>query len=175
MGRTDEALLLELAARGSLDAAAELFERYWPVAWKTAFAVVADRAAADDVAQDALQAAFGALDRFERGRPFEPWLKRIVVNRAIDELRRARRNVPALELATAAAVAPELESSVAAVAGAVGQLDHDRRVVVVLRYWLDFTPSDIAELLHIPVGTVASRLNRALEQLRAELEESNVA
>jgi RNA polymerase sigma-70 factor (ECF subfamily) len=175
MGRTDEALLLELAARGSLDAAAELFERYWPVAWKTAFAVTGDRAAADDVAQDALQAAFGALDRFERGRPFEPWLKRIVVNRAIDELRRARRTAPELELVAAAAVAPELDSSIAAIGGAVARLDHDRRVVVVLRYWLDFSPSDIAALLQIPIGTVASRLNRALEQLRAELEESNVA
>jgi RNA polymerase sigma-70 factor (ECF subfamily) len=173
MGRTDEALLLELAGRGSLDAAAALFERYWPVAWKAAYAVTGNRAAADDVAQDALQSAFGALDRFDRGRPFEPWLKRIVVNRAIDELRRQQRAPTPFEFADEPAADSTLTN--AAVAAAVARLDHDRRVVVVLRYWLDYGPNDISELLGVPVGTVASRLNRALEQLRAELEGRNVA
>src|SRR5918994_4774960 len=93
MTETDDALLIALAQRGSLDAVAELFERYWPVAWKAAFAVTGNAARADDAAQDAIQRAFASLDTFELGRPFAPWLRRIAANRAIDELRRDGRLV----------------------------------------------------------------------------------
>src|SRR5919108_728643 len=93
MTETDDALLVALAQRGSLDAVAELFERYWPVAWQAAFAVTGNRARADDAAPDAIQRAFASIDRFEVGRPFAPWIRRIAANRAIDELRRDSRLV----------------------------------------------------------------------------------
>lgn len=51
--------------------------------------------------------------------------------------------------------------------GAVDRLSGDRRVVVLLRYGLDLTPSEIAETLGLPVGTVKSRLARALDELRS--------
>jgi DNA-directed RNA polymerase specialized sigma24 family protein len=52
-------------------------------AWRAAYAVTADQALADDAAQEAIQKAFGALDRYDETRPFGPWLKRIAINRAI--------------------------------------------------------------------------------------------
>src|SRR5215204_6394258 len=63
---------------------ARLFRRHWPDAYRTAYLILHDRAAAEDVAQEAFLAALRALDRFDRRRPFGPWLHRIVVNRAID-------------------------------------------------------------------------------------------
>ena len=51
-------------------------------------------------------------------------------------------------------------------------LPEERRVAVALRYWLGFTPAEIAELLDVPAGPINSRLARALEQLRAELGEA---
>ena len=57
----------------------------------------------------------------------------------------------------------------------VAALDDDRRVVIVMRYWLDLTPSKIAEALDIPVGTVNSRMARALDDLRSTLEERSHA
>ncbi|MGB2953332.1 MAG: sigma factor-like helix-turn-helix DNA-binding protein, partial [Gaiellaceae bacterium] len=57
---------------------------------------------------------------------------------------------------------------------AVGRLSLQRRVVVVLRYGLGYTPAMIAELLVLPVGTVHSRLARALEDLRAHYEVNDV-
>src|SRR5438105_13478650 len=81
--------------RGSQDAAAELFGRHWPGAWRVARAVTGRRDMADDVAQDAFERAFAALSRFDRGRPFGPWLHRIVVNRSLDLLRSERRLVGA--------------------------------------------------------------------------------
>src|SRR5689334_23581415 len=54
------------------------------MAHRAAYLVVHDAGAAEDIAQEAFLAAVRALDRFDRRRPFAPWLHRIVVNRAID-------------------------------------------------------------------------------------------
>ena len=174
MRETDDALLDALAQRGSLDAVAELFERFWPVAWQAAFAVTGNRARADDAAQDAIQRAFSSIDRFEVGRPFAPWIRRIAANRAIDELRRDSRLVE-MDEAHAPVLAADNREGGAGLVAAVASLPHDKRIVVVLRYWLDFTLEEIADALQIPFGTVASRLSRALGDLRTELEARDVA
>src|SRR5437763_1565981 len=88
-----DAKLVELARRGSRDAAAELFARHWRAAWRAAYVVTGRRELADDVAQDAFERAFAALWRFDERRPFGPWLHRIVVNRCLDLLRTERRLV----------------------------------------------------------------------------------
>jgi RNA polymerase sigma-70 factor, ECF subfamily len=175
MRDSDDALLIALAQRGSLDAVAELFERYWPVAWQAAFAVTGNLARADDAAQDAIQRAFAALDRFETGRPFAPWIRKIAANRAIDELRRDSRLVEIDDQTPRLVTMPASGESIVGVAAAVAALPHDKRIVVVLRYWLDFTLDEIADSLQIPFGTVASRLSRALADLRVELEARDVA
>ena len=72
------------AQRGSGEALEALYRRHWPWAHRAAYLVVHDGAAAEDIAQEAFLAAVRALDRFDRRRPFGPWLHRIVVNRAID-------------------------------------------------------------------------------------------
>jgi RNA polymerase sigma-70 factor (ECF subfamily) len=173
MMTASDARLIELIRDGSPIAAAELFDRYWREAWKAAYAVTADRTSADDVAQEAVQRAFAALDRFDESRPFGPWLKRIVVNCAIDELRR-RGRLDSLDEA-ASLPAPGLDHTVQlrnwGVADAVAALAPGKRLVVVLRYWLDFPIEEIAEVLRIPAGTVASRLNRAHAELRSLLRE----
>jgi len=89
--RSPDHELIVLARKGSSQAAEARFDRYWTHAWRAAYAVTADRSLADDAAQEAIEKAFGALDRFDETRPFAPWLKRIAVNRAVDHLRRARR------------------------------------------------------------------------------------
>src|SRR5919107_3792495 len=154
---TDDALLIALAQRGSLDAVAELFERYWPVAWQAAYAVSGSAARADDAAQDAIQRAFASIDRFELGRPFAPWIRRIAANRAIDELRRDNRLAElAGDGAELAAIGPDSPETPAGLAALVRRLPHDKRIVVVLRYWLDYSLDEISETPEIPFGTVAS-------------------
>ena len=83
------------AGRARATAVEELFRRHWPSAHRAAFLIVQDAAAAEDIAQEAFVAALRALDRFDRRRPFAPWLHRIVANRAIDwsRARTARREV----------------------------------------------------------------------------------
>ena len=90
-----ERSLVRAAQEGSSDAVDELFRRHWPSAHRAAYLIVQDSAAAEDIAQEAFVAALRALDRFDRRRPFAPWLHRIVANRAIDwsRARTARREV----------------------------------------------------------------------------------
>jgi RNA polymerase sigma-70 factor (ECF subfamily) len=163
---TDEELVAEARA-GSRDAAGELFERHWPGAWRVAFALSGTAAGAEDIAQDSFERAFSALGTFNGRSAFSTWLHRIVVNRALNVRRSEARLIHA--------ETGEEEGSLEAPGGselahAVARLTPDRRAVVVLRYWLDYTPNEIAETLDVPVGTVHSRLGRALIDLRKELE-----
>src|SRR5437868_14259989 len=100
MRMRSDAKLVELARRGSRDAAAELFTRHWRAAWRAAYVLSGRRELADDVAQDAFERALAALARFDERRPFGPWLHRIVVNCCLDLRRTERRMVAAdVELA----------------------------------------------------------------------------
>src|ERR671922_2952661 len=91
------------AQQGSVSDLEALFRMHWPRAFRAAYLVTHDAAAAEDIAQEAFLAAVRALHRFDRRRPFGPWLHRIVVNRAIDyaRAREIRREVPADAVAEA--------------------------------------------------------------------------
>jgi RNA polymerase sigma-70 factor (ECF subfamily) len=167
-----ERQLVREAQRGSSEALAALYHAHWPGAHRAAYLVVHDGAAAEDIAQDAFLAALDALDRFDRRRPFGPWLHRIVVNRAIDWSRReALRRSPdgaALEPETP----PRSDEVGDQVMEALASLPAEQRAVVVLRHLLDYTPGEIARMLELPRGTVNSRLRRALDRLGELLEGS---
>lgn len=161
------------AQRGSTVAFEQLFRRHWPRAYRAALLVVGDASAAEDIAQESFLAAVRALDRFDRRRPFGPWLHRIVVNRAIDWSRsRSLRRELAADNAPEPAAAERGEPEHArALAAALADLAPEHRAVIVLRYLLDYTPGEIAELLELPRGTVNSRLRRGLDRLEASLRE----
>jgi RNA polymerase sigma-70 factor (ECF subfamily) len=166
-----ERALVRDAQRGSEQALEQLFRRHWPRAYRAALLVVGDAAAAEDIAQESFLAAVRALDRFDRRRPFGPWLHRIVVNRAIDwsRARTLRRELGADDAPEPAAAAHESPEHARALAAALAVLAPEHRAVIVLRYLLDYTPGEIAELLDLPRGTVNSRLRRGLDRLEGSL------
>ena len=161
----DERALVRAAQRGSASGIEALFRLHWPRAHRAAYLVVHDAAAAEDIAQEAFLAAVRSLDRFDRGRPFGPWLHRIVVNRAIDWAR-ARQLRGETELVHAVAPAALTVSIDDSLLHALAALPPDHRAVIVLRHLLEYTPGEIAELLGLPRGTVNSRLRRGLDSLR---------
>ncbi len=169
-----EAALVRAAQDGSEDAVAELFDRHWDAAHRAAYLITHDRAAAEDIAQEAFLAALRALPRFDRRRPLRPWLHRIVANRAIDwaRARQLRREVGA-EAAPEPA-GPEHASATWPdhVADALALLPPAQRAVVVLRHLLELTPREIAALLALPQGTVNSRLRRGLDALGGALSDA---
>ena len=176
-----ERALVRAAQRGSEEALEELFRRHWRGAHRAAYLVVHDAGAAEDIAQEAFIAAIRALERFDRRRPFGPWLHRIVVNRAIDwsRARKARREVAGEPMEELGAGAVDVDMAGIAdaehVFAALRSLGPEQRAVVVLRYVLEYTPGEIAELLELPRGTVNSRLRRGLDALARRLPEEEAS
>ncbi|HET9197027.1 MAG TPA: RNA polymerase sigma factor [Solirubrobacterales bacterium] len=162
------------AQDGSGAAMARLYALHWRGAYRAAYLVVHDAAAAEDIAQDAFLAAVDALDRFDRRRPFRPWLHRIVVNRALDWARREalRRRVDGAE-SVFEPLPPPAEIGGEMIA-ALKELPAEQRAVVVLRHLLEYTPGEIARMLELPRGTVNSRLRRGLDRLREAAEAGTV-
>jgi RNA polymerase sigma-70 factor, ECF subfamily len=168
--RAAEPALVRAAQRGSSEAFAELFRRHWPRAHRAAWLVVHDATAAEDVAQEAFLAAVRSLHRFDRKRPFGPWLHRIVVNRAIDyaRAREGRREVTGAAIEPAAVDVPSAPSD--EVLAALAALPPEQRAVIVLRHLLGFTPGEIATALGLARGTVNSRLRRGLDGLQGAVQ-----
>ena len=163
----DERAWIRGAQAGNASNFEALFRAYWAQAFRAAYLVVHDTAAAEDIAQEAFLAAVRNLDRFDRRRPFGPWLHRIVVNRAIDWSRR-RQLRGEVELHDAPVEPAEADVGAESVA-AMRRLSPEHRAVIVLRHLLGYTPGQIARILDLPRGTVNSRLRRGLDELKGQL------
>lgn len=170
-----------LAACRNGDAAAyrPLVDEYYPRAVRLATAVLGNLEDGKDVAQEAFVAAFQAMSSHHEGRPFYPWLRGILLNRARMLIRtrsraRARAATAATEpdhwAAPAASVTPAAGRA-DLVRKAMGSLDEDDRTLLVLKHVEGFTYDELAASLGIPSGTVMSRLYRARQRLRQRLLE----
>ncbi|MCC6832906.1 MAG: RNA polymerase sigma factor [Thermoleophilia bacterium] len=165
--------LVRAAKRGSREAAGELFDRYWDEARRVARAVCGRETLVDEVAQEAMVQAFASIRDFRGDGPLGAWLRRIVVTRGLNALRFERRFVP-LEDAASLADLGGLPLPDPALRRAVASLPTDQQVALRLRYGLDLSPPEIAGALGVALGTVNSRLARALAALRVHLEVADV-
>jgi RNA polymerase sigma-70 factor (ECF subfamily) len=170
MDDLSDADLVHELSRGSQSAGAALFARHYRQVWRTAFAVSGRRVLADEAAQDAFLRLIDRGDRYDPRRPLRPWLHAVAAHRAIDLLRRERRQTPFEQAPETAVEWDPPEEGATSFLDRLAALSPERRAVVVLRYGLDIAPDDIARLLDVPVGTVHSRLARALAQLREEAD-----
>ena len=177
LSREQQAILR--CQQGNLTGLEALFELHRQGVLRTAYGIVGKRALAEDVTQQVFVELFTALKRFDCGRPFAPWLYRIVVNISLKELRRQR---PALSLEeetldlTSPEPMPDQTAEEAELRrsmwAAIGSLKPKHRAAVVLRYYRGFSEAEMAVALGCPRGTVKSRLHSALQQLEEILRES---
>src|SRR3989449_4554508 len=165
----DERAWVGRAQAGSVSDFEPLFRAHWGPAYRAAYLVVRDAGAAEDIAQESFLAAVRALDRFDRRRPFGPWLHRIVVNRAIDWTR-ARTLRAEIEAGDSLPAEPDEPAELPELARRLAVLPPEQRAVIVLRHLLEYTPGEIADLLDLPRGTVNSRLRRGLDKMKERLE-----
>ncbi len=175
-GSVDEARLVERVRRGDAEAYGELVERHARRAFSIAYRLLAHREDAEDLVQDAFIAALEGIDGFDSGRPFGPWLYRIVTNRGLNARKaRALRTTEEVPVDAASSLPPpdrsvERAEARARLGAALSALPERQRVVVQL-YELDgFSGPEIAELLGLSEGTVRWHLHEARKALRAELE-----
>ena len=169
--------LIRRAAKGDQQAFRKLVETYALVVERTAVAVAGDASIAEDGGQGAWLDAWRALPRFELGRPFRPWLLVIVANRARKQKRRFVPTLTKLNIEMLSSKPVELASSPwawphadDAIGRAMSKLNHDQQQVLALRYFADLELEEIALLTKVPLGTVKSRLHRALQAVRKHLQ-----
>jgi RNA polymerase sigma-70 factor (ECF subfamily) len=159
---------------GDVSALAVLVRLHQLKALRTAYGIVGERAAAEDIVSDAFLRVFEGIHGFRAGRPFEPWFYRIVVNRSIDYRRTAERSSSTAEPLAVAEGSLDLDDRELHIvlAEQIAALPVAERAALVLRYYLDLDEASMAVVLSCPVGTVKSRLHRARQRLRVSLTDS---
>jgi RNA polymerase sigma factor (sigma-70 family) len=167
----DQRGLVELAQRGDQDAFAVLVRGSVDRLETAARLIVRDPELARDVVQESYLRAWRDLRSLRDPDKFDGWLHRLTVNSCLELLRRRRRRPIEIEITSLHAPSePDTSSLVAerdAIDGVLRRLDGPGRAIVVLHYYLGMPLTEVATVLAIPVGTVKSRLHRALGEMRA--------
>ncbi len=183
----DETALIHDAQHGNLEAFNRLVLAYQDALYNTALRILNDEDLAADATQDAFLNAFRSINAF-RGGSFKAWLLRTVTNACYDELRRrGRRPTVPLEPATDddeemesprwladPSLTPEQQTEADelehAIQHCLESLPTDFRTVVVLADIQGMDYSEVALVIHKPLGTIKSRLARARLRLRECLQ-----
>jgi RNA polymerase sigma factor (sigma-70 family) len=170
----DQRRLVERAKGGDHDAFAELARAAAVRLDQTARLILRDGELARDAVQEGLIRAWRDLRKLRDPDRFDAWVYRLTVHACLDIARQRRRRVievelvpmhaPALPDASAAQANRELVDAV------LRELDEQGRAIVVLHYYLGLPLTEVAATLGIPIGTVKSRLHRALTAMRVAID-----
>lgn len=177
----DERQLIEAACRGEAAAFEALVRQHQQRLCTALTHLCGSYEEAEDVAQEAFVQAYLKLRSFTGGSAFYTWLYRIAINAAISRRRRRRPEVSVDNGRPRGGVEPldggELppqkllrEERAAQIRLALGRLSEEHRAILVLREIEGCHYDQIAEILHLPAGTVRSRLHRARLQLKEQLD-----
>ena len=149
----------------------ELYEREYRSVYRTVRAMVLDSALAEDLTQEAFVRAYRSRDRYRPTGPVGAWLHRIAVNVTISHLRREKlsRLIAPKLLAGPGTGGYERVEARTLLERALARLSPRVRAAVVLHYFHGYTRDEVAKILGIPSGTVASRIAKAMTIMRTEL------
>lgn len=170
-----DARLVERVRQGDAEAYGALVSRHMRRAFSIAYRILEHREDAEDVVQDSFVRALERLEQLDRGRPFRPWLLRIVVNQALN-FRRARgiRTTAQLtETAAATGALPDRNAENtdlrARLAEAMSMLPEKQRTIVQLADLEGLTSGEIGRIMDLADGTVRWHLHEARRALRDTL------
>ncbi len=188
----DDRDLVRRVQGGDQEAFRILFERYHRRAYAVAYGVVKNKQDALDVVQDGFVKVHRHIDKFQGTSSFYTWLYRIIMNLAIDHVRR-RRNAKGLEyddrvgreddeIAGDGTLLPRILDAnpgktvirrelLARIQGALEELPEYHRAVILLREVEGLSYEEMAEVLDVPKGTIMSRLFHARKKMQAALSD----
>lgn len=164
---------------GSRKAQFELYKLYASAMYNVALRIVNDDAEAEDVLQEAFLDAFNRIKDFRQETTFGLWLKQIVINRAINYLRKRKLDLISLD-EVEVADDPNYDESetvlkVEAIKAAMNELPDGYRVVLTLYLFEGYDHEEIAHILKITENTSRSQYMRAKRKLNSLLETKGVA
>ncbi|MGA2327444.1 MAG: RNA polymerase sigma factor [Bryobacteraceae bacterium] len=168
---TDDDLMLEVRD-GDVRKLGVLFERYQAPLFNYYLRMSGDRAASEDLVQEAFFRILRFRQTFQAGSSFATWMYRIARNLSIDQFRKSRREVglePDAELPAdqpSAAESLEAKQEAALVRRALAKLPQEKRELLVLSRYHGLKYEQIAEMLGCQASAVKTRVFRALGELR---------
>jgi RNA polymerase sigma-70 factor (ECF subfamily) len=179
---TDPTILrwVERAIEGDQDAFAELVNTYQNAVYNLSYRMLGERTEAEDAAQEAFLRAYMNLQRYDPARSFKTWLLSIASNHCIDRLRRRRLTWLSLDEPLPPNIIlssdePEPEEATIkdqrsqAIQTLLNELSTEYRAAVILRYWYDYSYTEIADILDTTESAIKSRLFRARQALADKL------
>ncbi len=160
------------ARRGDSAAFATLVHSHQSLVFSLGLRMLRSPESAEDLMQEVFMQLHRSLGAIVSARHLRFWLRKVTVNRAIDQLRR-------LPAQAEVSIDDEPELAAEAISGdpllqqrlrqLVGALPPDARAVILLRYQEDLDPTEIAQALNMPLNTVKSHLTRSMATLRGQL------
>jgi len=179
MPAADEQQLISRAREGSQEAFRVLVERHMKHAYNVAFGFVGNHEDATEVAQEAFVRAHRGLPSFREEAGFGTWLHRIVLNLAMNQVKRNRKQAErevhpehpaALGAAGGEDPSRKTEDVRAHIERALHELPTLQRAVVILRHMDGLSTKQVSRILRCSEGTVKTHLFRGLKKLREKLE-----
>ncbi|HLO30776.1 MAG TPA: RNA polymerase sigma factor [Anaerolineales bacterium] len=175
----DESTLIRDAANGDTRAWEPLVLAHQEAVFRLSYLLLGDPDEAEDIAQETFLRAWNHLERFDPARPLRPWLLTIASHLASNRRRSAGRYLSALTRAfrnePVASSSLEEKSTQRMEANdlwkAVKNLSMPDQQIIYLRYFLDLSVTETAQVLSVAEGTIKSRLSRALERLRGIIQQ----
>ncbi len=173
--------LIQRCQSGDSDAFALLFEQYKNLVYRTAYLILNDSLEAEDVLQEVFLKVHGSLHTYQPKKgAFTTWLHRITVNHCLNLRRRHffdflswEADLPEARQLKAPSAEDEAEDG--DIRRALQQLSPKLRAVSVLYYYNGLTYSEISQVLGVHIGTVESRLNQALKNIRRYMNKTSIS
>jgi RNA polymerase sigma factor (sigma-70 family) len=168
--------LIRSCKRGSTKAQFELYSLYYKGMYNVSLRIVRDNAEAEDIMQEAFLTAFDKIESFKAEVTFGAWLKKIVVNKSLDALR--RRKLKTEEMNEGYMRMPDEEDEtlkvldkVVLIKRVVAQLPETQRLLITLHLFEGYPHEEIAQMLDMKHGAVRTAYLRAKNKLQDLLEE----
>lgn len=171
---TDTELIAQ-ARKGNDLAFRQLVQRHEQQLRATVVGMLGDVPEADDVAQEVFVRFYKSMEHFRGEAQLNTYLSRIAINLSLNELKRRQRknkrltffqkNEKAYQIEDESAN-PQRQDTRELIQKALQLLDPDFRTIIVLRMIDGYSVKETAEILNVPIGTVASRLARGQQKLK---------
>jgi len=175
-------VLVDRCRKGDNRAQYELYHLYARQMYNVSIRIVGHAGEAEDILQDSFVEAFKRITDFREESTFGAWLKRIVVNRSVNYLRKRKlelfENIPGadqLVYEEDSVDATELQWEVKKVHRAIMELPAGYRLVLTMYLLEGYDHAEIAQVLNITESTSKSQYNRAKARLKEQLKEKNYA
>ncbi|MEK3882488.1 RNA polymerase sigma factor SigY [Paenibacillus sp. PL2-23] len=169
----DESTIVRQAIRGDIQSLSELLGQHYAFLYQYVLKLTMDKSKAEDITQETMLKAIEKIGTYRAKSKFSTWLIAIASRLVIDRARRSQRERKYVQ-EEGALRQLRYESLVRmnewpAALEALGQLDQQQRMTVLLKYYYGYSQEEIAEMLDIPLGTVKSRIHAGIQLLRKEL------